>query len=183
MFPFEQQPTIVEPRSLQVIHSKLELIFKCLSKLYNQSPYCSALLDVNKAILEHYKQALGYINKLRLAIQIQYPHGQIVPLSLEQMIQLSPQYSSKIPPSLQPKMSIESINTQIYQLTIHLDQLAYMLRDCPDLEHRPLVRNCAQAMTELFQLQQFYIYPFHPELIPDYLKKVDFQYHFESIIK
>lgn len=171
MSPFEHQQPALKPISLHVIHDQIKLIFKSLSKLYNQSPYCSDFLDAHKAILEHYKQALCYINKSLLAIQKQHPQSHIEPLDLEQIICLYPQYSYQTPLHLQPKISIESINAQIFQLTVQLDQLALIIRDCPDLENRFHILLFARAMTELFEIQQFYIYPFRPDLTPDYLKR------------
>ncbi len=171
MLPLNSESTIVEPYSLHVIHGKFQKIFLKMSKVYRDSLYCSDFLDVQQAILEHYRQALGYMNKSIIEIRIQHPLTQIHSCNLAHMIGLTPQYSSKIPLHLQPQISIHSIQQQIHQLNIEIDQLAFMVRDCPNLETRVHVLFIAKAMTELFEIQQFYIYPFYPNLIPLYLRK------------
>ena len=168
MRPLNSESTLIEPYSLQVIHGKFQKIFLKMSKVYRDSLYCSDFLEVQHAVLEHYRQALGYMNQSIIEIHTQHPLTQIHACNLADMIGLTPQYSSKIPLHLHPQISIHSIQQKIQQLTIEIDQLTFMVRDCPNLETRIHVLLFAKAMIELFEIQQLYIYPFYPNLIALY---------------
>lgn len=159
--------------TLNDIKLKFELVFLHLSLLFHQIKHCTDFNQVQMAVCEHLKQALSYINQCIIRMQKHHSQFELKPLSLADLASLyTNAILQKVPQSY--VVTLDSIETQLRQLTIQFDLLVFIIRDCPSVEKKPHVLLLARAMTELFQLQHIYIYPYRADLVPDFLNKIDF---------
>lgn len=159
--------------TLHDLKLKLEFILLGLSSLFYQIKYCNDFNHVEKPVAAHLNEVLCYINQCIAEIQKHHSQFELAPMPLTELVTLysSEKNTQTILPST---VTLDSIETQLRQLNIQLDQLVFMIRDCPNLVTRPHVVLLARAMSELFQLQQHYIYPFRADLVPDFLKDIRF---------
>lgn len=158
--------------TLNDIKTKFTSIFLVFINTLFHCENCADFLQIKMAIREHFKQSLHYINHCINLIETDYSQAGIHPVSFTLIVQTIDNLN---PQSIDPShFLIEEIEDEIRALTMLIDQCVFIIRDCPLLEPKKHIFLLAQAMTELFQLQHRYIYPYRKDLIPAYLGKIDF---------
>ena len=151
------------------VQNKADQIAQLVFVLYQHSQHCSEFSQIRSAILNHYQEALRYLNRSFEAIHQQYPDSKFDSISR------SPLNKPNAIDFLMPDIEFRILQQIIKDLLIHIDQLAFIVRRDASLDARFHMKLYAQAMTELFDLQTRYIYPYHPNLIPDHLKQANFE--------
>lgn len=161
--------------TLNDIQKKFGSVFLVFSTALFHCENCADFLQIKMAVREHFKQSLHYVNHSIYLIETDYPQASIHPVSFVLITQMIDNLDSLNNQSLeQSHFLIEEIEDEIRALTMLIDQCVFIIRDCPLLEPKKHILLLAQAMTELFQLQSRYIYPYRKDLIPAYLGKIDF---------
>lgn len=127
---------------------------------------CSDFIQVKYAVLQHFKEAIKYVNKSIFNISTQHPQSDLQILDAHTLIDDNTLDSW----SSDDQNTIDQIEFQLRELSTAIDQWVFILRDCPEVEHKPNIVLLAKAMTEIFQIQHFYIYPYRADLMPDFLK-------------
>ncbi len=157
--------------SLTKIQYDLIVIIVLLNKAYFRTINCLELKQNSELIQNKLLKVMQILLKLFSLISEQHPqssifhhlssdfknHSQINYLAHIQKIDTSKPFN------------ITQLNKTISNITILLDRSAINCKFCPELGIRPYVKIIATAMAELFQLQQQYIYPIRPDLIPSFL--------------
>ncbi len=151
------------PIPLNDIQQNLIKIMQLLKKVYSRIEYCSDFLDVKHAVQRHVIEAGKYIIICQNSIAEKFPNFTFTytdtsevkkdfDLSIQNLNNLSLLASQDI-------FKIERIHKHILNINILMDQCTINCKFCTELGTRPYVKFLAQAMTELMELQHFYIYP------------------------
>lgn len=148
------------------IGQKRDEIHNLFRNSIHSSLGCNDFVQVQSAVIQHFKEAIKYINRCINSISAQYPQSNVQLLEIDSFIGAA---KPKYPSSHHPH-TIDQIEFQLRELGSAIDQWVFMIRDCPDLENKPHVLLLAKAMCEIFEIQHFYIYPYRADLMPDYLK-------------
>lgn len=170
------QPRIT---TLTDIHQKRDEIHTLFSSSIQGCLNCSDFIQVKYAVLQHFKEAIKYINKSIDNISTQHPQSHLQSLDAHTLIDDNTLDSW----SSDDQHTIDQIEFQLRELSTAIDQWVFILRDCPEVEHKPNVLLLAKAMTEIFQIQHYYIYPYRKDLVPDFLNKATFNRHLDHPIK
>ena len=162
---------------LSDIQQNLIQIIQLLKKVYFTINYCSDFIDVKHAVQRHVIEAGKYIIICQNSIAEKFPDFTYTDISeVKNDFDLSLQNFNDL--SLiesQDIFKIERIHKNISNINILMDRCAINCKFCKELGTRPYVKLLAQAMTEIMELQNFYIYPIRKDLVPEYLQKFDFK--------
>lgn len=164
--------------SLIDIEQKSHEILQCFDNSIQHIHQCSDFIQVQAAVIQHLKEAANYINRCTHSISTLHPQLNFPLFEFDSLIK-----TLKADSSITFQYPIDQIEFQLRDLSAVIDQWVFIIRDCPELETKPHIRLLAKAMCEIFEIQHFYIYPYHKALIPEYLKKSDFNRHFDFPIK
>ena len=156
--------------ALSDIEQKCHQIYQLFKNNIQNSLNCGDFLQVQAAVVQHFKEAINYINRCISSISKQHPQSNFPKLEFHGMI------DTINPDSLSAdiRQTIDQVEFQLRDLSTAIDQWSFIIRDCPYVETRPNVLLLAKAMSEIFEIQHVYIYPYHADLIPSFLQKSDF---------
>lgn len=160
---------INHPTSLTKIQHDLIVIVVLLNKAYFKTINCLELNQNSALIQNKLLEIMQTLLKLSSLISEKSFQANITQHLLTEFKKDFKMYGVANFQNISKPIQITQLNKTISNITILLDCSAINCKFCPELGIRPYVSIIATAMAELFRLQQQYIYPIRPDLMPSFL--------------
>ncbi|QIO06996.1 hypothetical protein [Acinetobacter shaoyimingii] len=148
---------------IEINHDEIVFYFNQLD-LYIKNT--AEFQHIKMALLQHIKEARKYLNKSIKLLQKEYSEINLLNLDMK----VFNQHEKK-----QRINNIEEMENQIRKLISTIDERVFLIKTFSFSDTKAHARLLASAMIELMEIQHLYIYPYREDLIPDFLKNIDFK--------
>lgn len=131
----------------------------------------SEFKQIKMAVIAYLKEAIKYLNKSIRLLEQEYSEPRFQNFNLKP-VNLNVDDSSV--------MSLDQIENQIRNLISTIDQRVFLIKKFAYSETKAHARLLASAMIEFMEIQHLYIYPYREDLVPEFLKNIDFKDKIQS---
>ncbi|NHB58044.1 hypothetical protein G9F32_08415 [Acinetobacter sp. 194] len=161
----------LKPKEYSDLKLNSNEIILCLKTLHIYLESASEFQHIKMALLQHIKEAIKYLNKSIKLLQKEYSEINLLNLDMK----VFNQHEKK-----QRINNIEEMENQIRKLISTIDERVFLIKTFSFSDTKAHARLLSSAMIELMEIQHLYIYPFREDLIPNFLKKIDFKEKIKS---
>ena len=156
----------LKPKEYSDLKLNTDEIILCFKTLHIYIESASEFQHIKMALLQHLKEAVKYLNKSLKLLKQEYTEITLDDFKLK---------SSYLHINKDAITSIDEIENQIRELISSIDKRVFLIKSFTYSDTKAHARLLASSMTELMGIQHLYIYPYYEDLIPDFLRNIDFK--------